>query len=104
MVSIEEELGAAKDAQTAINALSAASTPSPDIVAALRNANAIATHAMTPTFSSETPLNEARDIVVIALSDLIHALEYGPLTQEKIGNAKDTIEDWLNLLETQQPV
>ena len=42
-------------------------------------------------FSNEGPLNEARQEVVIALSDLIH----GPPTQEKIERAKDAIDIWV---------
>ena len=72
----------------------------PNVVATLRNAKDKAIRAMT-TFPSERLLNEARHTIVNVLSDLIHAIEHGPLTQEKIGKAKDAIEDWLNLLEAQ---
>ena len=102
VVSIEEEREAAQEAQTAMNALSAASVPSPNIVATLRNAKYKATVAMMTTLSSETLLNDARHTVGILLSDLIHALGTGRLTQGKIVKAKGAIEDWKNRLETQR--
>jgi len=99
VVSIEEELEAAKQAQTVISTLSI-SAPNPNIVATLRNAKDKAARAMT-SFPSERLLNEARHTIVNVLSDLIHAIEHGPLRQEKIGKAKDAIEVWKNLLEAQ---
>ena len=99
MVSIDEELEAAEAAQVAINTLST-SAPNPHIESTLRKAKDMATRAIT-TFPSERLLNGARHKVVIELSDLIHVLANGPLTQQKIDNAKDAIEDWMNLLKAQ---
>ncbi len=101
VVSIEEEREAAQQAQTAISTLST-SAPSPNIVATLRNAKYKATLAMMTTLSSETLLNDARHTVGILLSDLIHALGTGRLTQGKIDKAKGAIEDWKNRLEAQR--
>jgi hypothetical protein len=93
MVSIDEELEVAEQAQTAL------STSAP-VVATLRYAKDIAIRAIT-TFPSEGPLNGARHKAGIALSDLIQTLKRGPLTQEKIVDAKGAIEDWMNLLKAQ---
>jgi hypothetical protein len=90
VVTIDEE-EAARQAQAVVSSLST-SAPNPNIVATLRKATAMATGAMT----GEGSLNEARHTVANALSDLIHAIEHGPLTQEKIAQAKDAIEDWLS--------
>ena len=89
MVTIDEELNAAKAAQTVISTLSTSALNS-NVVAVLRSAASVATRAIT-TFQSEGPLNEARNTVGIALPDLIR----GPLTQEKIDNAKDAIGVWM---------
>jgi len=95
MVSIDEELEAAKAAQTAINTLSA-SAPNPYIVATLRKAKLAA--APITNFSGAASLIKVRDKVVHALSDLIRALEEGQLTQKKIDKTKSAIEDWINRL------
>ena len=92
MVSIDEELEAAKAAQTAINTLSA-SAPNPYIVATLRKAKLAA--ASITNFSSVASLIKVRDKVVNALSDLIRAIEEGPPPQAKIDKAKDAIEVWV---------
>jgi hypothetical protein len=88
MVSIDEELKAAKAAKAAIETLSTAALSGATIII-LREA----VRAATPMtiLSSEGSLNEARHEVVIVLSDLIH----GPPTQEKIDNAKDAIGVWM---------
>lgn len=86
MVSIDEELEAAEQVQTAL------STSAPD-VATLRDAKDIAIRAIT-TFPSEGPVNEARYKAGIALSGLIQTLKKGPLTQEEIANAKGAIGVW----------
>ena len=90
---------AAKQAQTVISTLSIFAS-NPNVVATLRNAKDKAIRAMT-TFPSERLLNEARHTIVNVLSDLIHAIEHGPLTQEKIGKAKEAIEVWKDFLEAQ---
>jgi len=89
MVSFDEELEAAKQAQTVISTLSTSALSS-DIVMALRSAASVGTNAIT-TFPSEGPLNEARHAVGIALPDLIR----GPLTQAKIDNAESAIGIWM---------
>ena len=95
MISIDEELKAAKAAQAAINTLSI-SAPNPYIVATLRKAKLAA--ASITNFSSVASLIKVRDKVVNALSDLIRALEEGQLTQKKIDKTKGAIEDWINRL------
>src|SRR6266480_2237305 len=95
MVSIDEELKAAKAAQAAINTLSI-SAPNPYIVATLRKAKLAA--APITNFSGAASLIKVRDKVVNALSDLIRALEEGQLTQKTIDKAKGAIKEWMKLL------
>ena len=88
MVSINEELEAAKAAKAAINALAARkseglTTPKHAYRVAVLN------------FSGEGLLNEARGIVGIALSNMMHGLP----TEEKIDKAKSAIEAWIKELE-----
>ena len=89
MVSINEELKAAKAAKAAINVL-LTTTPKSAVAATLNKAN----HAAILNLSSGGPLNEARGNVGIALSNLLH----GPPTPEKIDKAKAAVEDWLDQL------
>jgi hypothetical protein len=58
MVTINEELEAAKQAQAVISTLSTSALNS-DVVAAVRNATSVATNAIT-TFPGEAFLNDAR--------------------------------------------
>jgi hypothetical protein len=88
MVNADEELKAAKAAKTAINGLPLAA-PKKDIFETLRKAYRIA----VLNLSEDGPLNDARGVAGIALSNLI------PLTQAKLDNAKAAIEDWLKLLQ-----
>jgi hypothetical protein len=89
MVTIDEELEAAKQAQTVISTLSASSVPDPNIVATLRKVKDVAVQAIS-IFPGEALLNDARDKVMHAVNDLIR----GRLTQEKIDNAKGAIGVW----------
>jgi hypothetical protein len=82
VVSISEELKAAKAAKAAINALLTA-TPKSGVVATLRKAS----QAAILNLSSGEPLNEARANAGITLSSLIH----GTRTPEKIEKAKGQI-------------
>jgi hypothetical protein len=91
MVSISEELKAAKAAKAAIDTLSA-SAPDRKLLPTLRNAHRIAVIHL----SSEGPLNEARGKAGIALSNLMH----WPPTPEKIEKAKGAVEEWINQLRT----
>ena len=90
MVSINEELKAAKAAKAAIEPLSKA-TPKSAVLATLGRAN----HAAILNLSSGGALNEARANVGIALSNLIH----GPPTPQSIDKAKSVIEAWIRELE-----
>jgi hypothetical protein len=90
MVSINEELKAAKAAKAAIEPLSKA-TPKSAVLATLDRAN----HAAILNLSSGGALNEARANVGIALSNLIH----GPPTPQSIDKAKSVIEAWIRELE-----
>jgi hypothetical protein len=90
VVTFDEELEAAKQAQTVISTLSISAALNSNDVIALHRAAFVAMNAIT-TFPSEGPLNEARHAVGIALPDLIR----GPLTQAKIDNAKDTTDVWM---------
>jgi hypothetical protein len=96
MVSIDEELEAAKGAKTALDTLSTA-VLSRATITILREA----VHVATPMtiLSSEGPLNEARHDVVIALSGLID----GPPTETKKHIAKGAVEDWMKRLRTACP-
>jgi len=89
MISIDEELGAAQAAKTSIDRLS------PNIGAMIRKAKDTAAHAIT-TLPTEQPLDDARYVVIGALSRLLD----GPASQGKIEEAKASIEDWMKLLET----
>ena|ERR1700730_5892518 len=92
MVSINEELNAAKAAKAAINALSMA-TPKSAVLATLGKAN----NAAILNLSSGGALNEARAYVGIALSNLIH--DHGPPTPQRIEKAKHAIGAWIRELE-----
>jgi hypothetical protein len=87
MASLDEELEAAGAAKTALDNLS------PNIGATIRKAKDIAAHAVT-SFPSGRLLDDARCIVVDALSNLIDAPE-GAL-QERIDEAKAAIEEWID--------
>jgi hypothetical protein len=92
MVSINEELKAAKAAKAAIDSLSTTPLSKSVFLAALNKAN----HAAILNLSSGGALNEARGNVGIVLSNLM----YGPRTQEKIDKAKFAIDVWIRELET----
>jgi hypothetical protein len=94
MVSIDEELKVARQAQIAIEMLS---TRPEAAIGILRNAKDVAGHGMIIILSGEELLNAARHKVAIALPDLIN----GPLTRESIDAAKGAIEAWVKLLEAQ---
>ena len=89
LVTIDEELETAKQTQAVISGLSLSSTPDSDVVATLRKAKDVAAHAIS-IFPREAPLNDARNGMVHALYGLIR----GPITQEKIDNAKGAIGVW----------
>jgi dihydroxyacetone kinase-like predicted kinase len=89
MVSINEELKAAKAAKAAIKATS--TSPKSAALATLNKAN----HAAILNLSNGGSLNEARGNVGIALSSILHSLP----TQEKIDKAKFAIEAWIKELE-----
>jgi hypothetical protein len=91
MASIDEELEAAEAARAAINELST-TTPKSAVLATLKNAYRV---AVLNYLSSEGLLNEARGIVGIAISNVMH----GPPTEEKINKAKSAIDTWIAHLE-----
>ena len=89
MVAINEELEAAEAASAALST----NSNSKATIKVLRQAKYVAALAMT-TLASDKPLNDARHAVVITVSDLVHALETDPATeQEKIDKAKDAIRN-----------
>jgi hypothetical protein len=90
MVSIKEELELAKAAEGAIKALLTA-TSKQAALATLKDAY----RAAVLNFSGEGLLNEARSIVGIALSNVMH----GVPTEQKINKAKSAIDTWINNLE-----
>jgi len=90
MVSINEELGAAKAAKAVINALSEAA-PKSAVLATLVKAK----HAAVFNLLSGAALNEARGNVGRALSIVMHGLP----TAEKINKAKSAIDAWIKELE-----
>ena len=89
MVSVDEELKAAKAAKAAIDALLTA-TRKAEVLAALGKAR----HAAVLNLSSGGALNEARANVGIALSSVMHSQP----TQEKIDKTKAAINDWIREL------
>ena len=91
MVSINEELKAAKAAKAAINSLSTTPLSKSVFLATLNRAN----HAAILNLSSGGALNEARGDIGIVLSNLM----FGPRTPEKIDKAKRVIEAWIRELE-----
>jgi hypothetical protein len=90
VVSIDKELEAAKAAKAAINALLTA-RPKSGVLTTLKNAN----RAAILNLSSGGALNEARSMVGIALSNVMHGLP----TPEKINKAKLAIDAWIKELE-----
>jgi hypothetical protein len=90
MVSINEELEAAKAAKTAIGVLLTATFKS-SVLATLNKAK----YAAVLNLSSGGALNEVRISVGIALSNVIHGMP----TQVKIDKAKRVIEAWIRELE-----
>jgi hypothetical protein len=91
MVSIDEELQAAKAAKEALNVL-LTTTPKSAVAATLRKANTAA--ILNFSRQGAAALNEARKNVSTALSDLFH----GPLKQGKINKAKGAVEEWISQL------
>jgi hypothetical protein len=91
MVSINEELEAAKAAKAAIDFLLTA-TPKPAVLATVNKAKYAAILNLS---SGGGALNEARTYVGIALSNVIHGMP----TQEKIDKAKSAIDVWIRKLE-----
>lgn len=89
MVSINEELKAAKAAKAAIKATS--TSPKSAVLATLNKAN----HAAILNLSNGGTLNEARGNVGIALSSVLHSQP----TPEKIDKAKLAIDAWIMELE-----
>ena len=89
MVHINEELKAAKAAKAAIDAVLTPTTKG--ISATLKNAYRVA----VLNLSRGGLLNEARGMVGIALSNVMHGLP----TEEKINKAKSAIDTWINNLE-----
>jgi hypothetical protein len=90
MVSVKEELEAAKAAKAAINTILTAARKS-EVLATLNKAYRVA----ILNLSSGGLLNEARGIVGIALSNVMHGLP----SEEKINKAKSAIDTWIANLE-----
>ena len=90
MVSIDEELRAAKAAKAAIDAL-LTTTRQSVVLAPLRKARGVA----VLNLSSGGSLNEARSNVGIALTSVLHSRP----TQEKIDKTKAAINAWIKELE-----
>jgi hypothetical protein len=89
-----EELEAARAAKAAIDSLSI-SAANRDLLSKIRTAQRIA----IVNLSSGGHLNEARQKVGIALSNLIQ----GPPSPEKVDKATATIEAWIRELEAAKP-
>jgi len=93
MVSVSEELKAARAAKAALNQLTTAATPTQLVLMrTLRSANhaAVVNH-----LGSGGALNEARTNVIIALAKVMH----GRPTPERIGKTKAAIDAWIKELE-----
>ena len=89
MVSVDEELNAAKAAKAAIDAL-LTTTRKSEVLATLSKAKRCA----VLNLSSGGSLNEARAKAGIELSGVMHSRP----TQEKIDKAKAAINDWIREL------
>ena len=90
MVSINEELEAAKAAKAAINTILTATRKS-EVLATLKNAYRVA----VLNLSGGGLLNKARGNVGIAISNVMHGLP----TEGKIYNARSAIDAWIKELE-----
>ncbi len=90
MVSIDEEMKAAKAAKAAIDVVLTA-TPKSAVLGMLKKAQ----HAAILNLSSGGALNEARANVGIGISSVLH----GQPTAEKIDRAKVAIDAWIEELE-----
>jgi hypothetical protein len=90
MVSVDEELKAAKAAKAAIDAL-LTTTRKSEVLATLSKAKRCA----VLNLSSGGSLNEARAKAGIELSGVMHSRP----TQEKIDKTKAAINDWIRELE-----
>jgi len=88
MVSIENEFETAKAAKAAINVLAIRKSEG---LTTLKHAYRVA----VLNLGSDGLLNEARGIVGIALSSLMHGMP----TEEKINKAKSAIDTWIANLE-----
>jgi hypothetical protein len=95
MVSINEEMKAAKAAKAAIDVLLTTPTPKSAVSATLRTAHA----AAILNLGSGGALNEARASVGIALSNLMHS----PPTPERIDKARSAMDTWIKELEAAAP-
>jgi hypothetical protein len=93
VVSINEELQAAKAAKAAINALAGRKSEG---LTTLKHAYRV---AVLNLLSSGGALIEARGMVGITLSNLMH----DPPTPERVDNAKRAIEAWIKELERTKP-
>jgi hypothetical protein len=90
MVTVDEELAAARAAKAAIDALLTTARKS-EVLATLMKARGTA----VLNLSSGGGLNEARGNVGIALSSVLRSRP----TQEKIDKTKAAINDWIRELE-----
>jgi hypothetical protein len=97
VVTIDEELEAARQAKTAIETLWIRA-PSEAAIRFLRKGYRMATNQIK-NLPSEKPLNDARQTVGIAVPVLINAFEEGQQSQEEIDKAKSAIEAWIKLLQ-----
>ena len=93
MISVDEELKAAKAAKAAIGALL---TRKSEVLATLGKAR----HAAVLNLSSGGTLNEARGSVGIALSSVMHSRP----EPEKIDKTKAAINTWIKELEASATV
>ena len=95
MVSINEQLKAAKAVKAAIDVLLTTATSKSVVSATIRSANT----AAVLNLGIGGALNEARANVGIALSNLMHDAP----TPERIEKAKAAIDDWIKELEAAKP-
>jgi hypothetical protein len=94
----QEEIAAAKVAKVAIATLAVSAASRQATIRILRKANRMATLAIAMGFVNEEHLVDARNNAAIALSELIHTLEKGSPTPDKIDKAKQAVEVWIEAL------
>jgi hypothetical protein len=95
MVTTDDELKAAKEAEAIIATLSSSTHSAKETVNKLRKAYQVFAAAQGTNFSSGTKINDIRHDTVLKLQSLCAALEKGPAAQETIDAANFVVKKFL---------